>query len=135
MYRVAIQSLVLCLFFDAAVVVAQPVLDESTTCNVQTVPEGAIRQPQIGGAVTLHYPDPRSVPADYSGCLNSWAVVGENTVPAFVAKFERGVIQFWKMAAMNVVCSYEDGQLVREKSSNASMCPPAREVALKKWQR
>jgi len=113
---------------------AQPAADESTACNIQAVPEEAIREPQIGGAVTVYYPNPRTLPADYSGCLNSWIVVGEKTTPAFVAKFDKGVIQFWKAAAMNITCSYEGGQLVHAKSTNASMCPPAREITLKKWQ-
>ena len=135
MCRVAIRSLILCLSCFATVVVAQPAVDESTTCSVQAAPAEAIRQPQIGGVITLHYPDPRSVPADYSGCLNSWAVVGEETTPAFVAKFDKGVIQYWKAAAMNITCAYEGGQLIKEKSTNSPMCPPARELALKKWQR
>lgn len=134
MYRTLVQSLVLCFSCFTVGAVAQSAIDEAPACNVQVVPKEAVRLPQNGGLVTLHYPDPRSVPADYSGCLNSWAVIGNKTVPMFVSKFDKGVIQSWKMAEMNVVCNYENGQLARDKSVSASMCPPAREVTLKKWQ-
>lgn len=47
MCRLVIQSLVLFLSFFSAVAVAQPAIDEPTACNVQAVPEGAIRQPPL----------------------------------------------------------------------------------------
>jgi hypothetical protein len=94
----------------------------------------------------LYYPDPRGVPPDYSGCLNTWAEGGARMIEA---KFENGKIRWYRIGANDVYCEYENDRVVKEivseemrraidrlppqLKSQMKLCPPGARLIPSKW--
>ena len=141
----------LCIAFLAGAFVASQSfaqLDASTTCHLTAVPKDALRVAQPSTPTMFHFPDPRIVPLDYSGCLNTWIEGGFRLIEA---KFEGGKIKWYRMGTgtNDVYCEYENDRVTKEVVSNAirkqrdqlarqlrdqmPFCPPGEHLVPSKW--
>ncbi len=121
---------------------AQSASTIETTCGLSQIPANAVRVEVPQSPPLFHYPDPRSVPQDYTGCLNTWL---EGNIPAMQARFFRGRIVWFRVGGNDVYCEYENDRVVkqvvdealRRKMAEAGMvatyCPPGHELIPSKW--
>jgi len=136
--------------------------DESSNCNLVSIPPGVKGEPLIPkadqlppalreqlGAVPLvfRFPNPFEVPDTYSGCLNSWF---EGNVRMIEARFSNGQIQWLRMGERSLYCEYTDNQVTREEvddefkaeiaahprvARDVGFCPPGVALAVPKWRK
>lgn len=121
---------------------AQPALTADATCNLTQIPAGAVRIDVPPSPPLFQYPDPRAVPKDYSGCLNTWL---EGNIRAMQARFERGKVVWFRVGGNDVFCEYENDRVVRQIVSEdlrrqmaqagmiSNYCPPGEDLAPSKW--
>jgi len=112
------------------------------TCNLAQMPATAVRVTEPPAEPVFHYPDPRAVPRDYSGCLNTWL---DGNVRALQARFEKGRVVWFRVGGNDVFCEYENDRVVkqfvseslRRQMAEAGMisnyCPPGEELVPSKW--
>lgn len=122
--------LTLCLLFIGLNVEAES--DTNKNCEINAAPENALSLKQANGAFsTVHYPDPKLVSDDYSGCLNIWFEGNGKVALMSRAVFKNGQLQELQMPELNVVCYYNNGKLAQDKSS--PQCPPSKGGAISAW--
>lgn len=121
---------------------AQQALTVETTCNLRDIPAQAVRVEVPQSPALFHFPDPRSVPHDYSGCLNTWF---EGNVRAMQARFNRGKVAWFRVGNNDVYCEYQDDRVVKqfvdeglrrkmaESGLLSNYCPPGEELIPSKW--
>jgi len=126
----------------AAGAAAQQALTAEATCSLSQIPANAVRVEVPQSPPLFHYPDPRSVPWDYSGCLNTWL---EGNIRAMQARFNRGRVVWFRVGGNDVYCEYENDRVVkqvvdeslRRKMADAGMttsyCPPGQDLVPAKW--
>jgi hypothetical protein len=77
---------------------------------------------------------PGTVPAGYSGCRYSWSRFVGSTAPMTTdatSYFLGGSLQWLRTPEM--LCTYQGGALVAEKSFGARICPASEAIASKIW--
>ncbi len=100
--------------------------NKAQNCDIKIAPKDALRHPLDGDTLaTLHYPDPRSVPDDYSGCLNIWFEADGRSFLTAVIRFKKGQLVSLTDPERNMGCHYDNGRLIKEKSAPAELCPPS----------
>lgn len=121
---------------------AQQALTVETTCGLSQIPVNAVRVEVPQSPPLFHYPDPRAVPGDYSGCLNTWL---EGNIRAMQARFNRGRVVWFRVGGNDVYCEYENDRVVKEvvdeglrrKMAEAGMtaryCPPGQDLIPSRW--
>lgn len=121
---------------------AQSALTIETTCGLTRIPDNAVRIEVPPSPPLFQYPDPRAVPKNYTGCLNTWL---EGNIPAMQGRFFQGRIVWFKVGGNDVYCEYENDRVVkqvvdealRRKMAEAGMmatyCPPGHELIPSKW--
>jgi hypothetical protein len=106
-------------------------------CGMVDPPKEAVRKTTVvGGAIEIWYPDPRTVPSNYTGCLNTWYTY-EGTGPATlvsVAKFNKGVTESVRVPPYGLTCEYRNNALVPDPA-RLGTCLEAADVTLDKWRR
>lgn len=80
----------------------------------------------------IKYPDPRTVPNNYSGCLNIWLEGVGPPVLTTVAKFRGGVTESVSIPAYGLNCEYRNNRLVPDPVRRGT-CLDATDVTLEKW--
>ena len=134
---------VVALNFVISMAIAQT---SATTCNLSAPPEDAARASSSLIGEVLAYPDPKSVPTNYSGCLSTWVGGGVRMIEA---KFENGKIRWYRMGDNDLYCEYENDQVVKEVASERmrkgleqyppqmrsliGLCPPGAQLIPSKW--
>jgi hypothetical protein len=128
--------------FFATGAMAQQALTAEATCNLSRIPDGAVRVEVPQSPPLFHYPDPRAVPKNYSGCLNTWL---EGNVRAMQGRFINGKIAWFRVGDHDVYCEYENDRVVkqvvdeglRRKMAQSgivtSYCPPGEELIPARW--
>lgn len=120
--------------------------NESMGCNLNAAPTNAVRKSAGSALPTLSFPDPETVPPNYSGCLNLWSEAGVRIVEA---KFEKGAIRWYRLGDNEVYCEYENNRPTKEMLSDAArkardqlppeirtqipMCPPGEFLVPSMW--
>jgi hypothetical protein len=127
-------------------------LTESNTCDLAKPPENSIRRiaSQTPDAPTLiSFPDPKEVPANYSGCLNTWIAAPGKDIRVVEAKFVDGRIKWSRMGKGEIYCEYENDRVIKQEvdpelrkqmqaanpkaSLDAEFCPPGAALVPSKW--
>ena len=80
----------------------------------------------------IKYPDPRSVPNNYTGCLNTWFEGDGPPRLATVARFSGGVTEWVRIPAYGLNCEYKNNQLLPDPARQGT-CLEAKDVTLGKW--
>jgi len=125
---------------------------EANTCNLTKPPENAIRRiaSQTPGEPTLlAFPDPKEVPATYTGCLNTWMEMPDEAVRVVEARFVDGKIRWARMGKGEVYCEYENDRVIKQqvdpelkklteaafpkRSLDSEFCPPGEALVPSKW--
>ncbi len=104
----------------------------SNTCKLEQPPNEAVRRVLPGGMAEIKYPDPRTVPNNYTGCLNTWLEGVGPPVLIAVAKFKDGVTESVRIPAYGLDCAYENNRLVDDPARRGT-CLDAKDVTLEKW--
>lgn len=115
-----------------------PIEQMQDACALTKLPlTGVYRYSQMEGAfVTAHYPDPRQLPKDYTGCIQIWMEAKERSEPFIVGRFVGGDVHTIRIPAMNIECAYTNGKLSKTGGPNERRCPPTTEgMELKTWQK
>jgi hypothetical protein len=125
---------------------------EANTCNLTKPPENSVRRiaSQTPGEPTLlAFPDPKEVPADYNGCLNTWIATPGEDVRVVEARFVGGKVKWTRMGHGEVYCEYENDRVIKEQvdaqlkkqteaaspkgSLDSQFCPPGEALVPSKW--
>jgi hypothetical protein len=104
----------------------------SSTCGMAEPPKQAMRKTLVGGMVEIKYPDPTTVPANYTGCLNIWMEGVGDPVLTMVAKFKNGVAESVSVPPYGLNCEYKNNKLVHDPA-RLGTCLDAGDVTLDKW--
>ena len=101
-------------------------------CGMADPPKDAIRKKLVGGMVEIKYPDPATVPGNYTGCLNLWYEGVGPRVLATVARFKNGVTEAVSVPPYGLTCEYRNNTLVPDPARRGE-CLDAADVTLDKW--
>jgi hypothetical protein len=95
--------------------------------------------------MTVAFPDPKSVPDNFTGCLNTWLALSNEDVRIFEAKFVDGKIRWLKSGSGQLYCEYEGDRVVRQHVApevikemevafpKFEFCPPGSTLGPSKW--
>lgn len=140
--RISLLTLALSAVLFYAPGAAAQALNAETTCNLVQMPATAVRVTAPPAEPVFHYPDPRIVPADYSGCLNTWL---DGNIRAMQARFEQGKVVWFRVGNNDVFCEYESDRVVKqvvaeslrrqvaESGMIVTYCPPGQELSPPRW--
>jgi hypothetical protein len=95
-------------------------------------PKEAVRKALPGGMAEIKYPDPRIVPNNYTGCLNTWLEGVGPPALTTVARFKNGVTESVGIPAYGLNCEYKNNRLVPDPARRGN-CLEAKDVTLDKW--
>jgi hypothetical protein len=131
-----------CGLLFAADAAAQQAHTVEATCSLSQIPADAVRVDVPQSPPLFHYPDPRAVPKDFSGCLNTWL---EGNIRAMQARFYLGKVVWFRVGGNDVYCEYENDRVVKqvvddslrrkmaEAGMTASYCPPGQDLIPSRW--
>jgi hypothetical protein len=123
-------ALPICCLVCAGSTFAQPAGID--TCGMKQPPEGALRRTLPGGMAEIKYPDPRTVPNDYTGCLNTWLDGIGPPALLTVARFRNGITESVSIPAHGLNCEYQNDSLVPDPARKGH-CLDTKDVTLEKW--
>lgn len=97
--------------------------DTIDVCKLTTPPKEAVVKGAGHLGRSFIYPDPRKIPANYSGCVKAW--LGDynpnpETIPMFSIRFNNGLVShidsYDTDGAIAVMCEYDDNEKLTKET-------------------